>query len=93
MDGAGRQRRRWRKRSALLASVDLFATLPPELRHQIALSAPMAVYGSGETMVRQGEEGQSMFVVLSGSVSVVLEPSREEVARIEPAGISGRCRC
>jgi small-conductance mechanosensitive channel/CRP-like cAMP-binding protein len=73
----------------LLADVDLFATLPPELRHQVALSAPMAVYGSGETVVRQGEAGQSMFVVLSGSVSVVLEPSREEVARIQAGGYFG----
>lgn len=73
----------------LLASVDLFATLPPELRHQIALSAPMAVYGSGETVVRQGEDGQSMFIVLSGTVSVVLEPSREELARIERGGYFG----
>ncbi len=73
----------------LLAEVDLFATLPPELRHQIALSAPMAVYGSGETMVRQGEDGQSMFVVVSGCVSVVLEPSREELARIQRGGYFG----
>jgi CRP-like cAMP-binding protein len=73
----------------LLAGVDLFASLPPELRHQIALSAPMAVYGSGETVVRQGEEGQSMFVVLSGSVSVVLEPSRDELAHIQRGGYFG----
>jgi CRP-like cAMP-binding protein len=73
----------------LLASVDLFATLPPELRNQVARSAPMAVYGSGETIVREGEEGQSMFVVVSGSVSVVLEPSREEVARIQRGGYFG----
>jgi small-conductance mechanosensitive channel len=73
----------------LLAGVDLFATLPPELRHQIALSAPMAVYGSGETVVRQGEDGQSMFVVLSGTVSVVLEPKREELARIQAGGYFG----
>jgi small-conductance mechanosensitive channel/CRP-like cAMP-binding protein len=73
----------------LLASVDLFSSLPPELRSQIARSAPMAVYGSGETVVRQGEDGQSMFVVLSGSVSVVLEPSREEIARIQPGGYFG----
>lgn len=73
----------------LLAGVDLFATLPPEIRNQIALSAPMAVYGSGETIVRQGEEGQSMFVVLSGTVSVVLQPSREEVARIDRGGYFG----
>jgi len=73
----------------LLADVDLFATLAPELRHQIAVSAPMAVYGSGETVVRQGEPGQSMFVVLSGSVSVILEPSRQEVARIQRGGYFG----
>jgi small-conductance mechanosensitive channel/CRP-like cAMP-binding protein len=73
----------------LLAGVDLFATLPPELRNQVARSAPMAVYGSGETIVREGEEGQSMFVVVSGSVSVVLEPSREEVARIQRGGYFG----
>lgn len=73
----------------LLAGVDLFSTLPPELRSQVARSAPMAVYGSGETIVREGEEGQSMFVVVSGSVSVVLEPSRDEVARIERGGYFG----
>lgn len=73
----------------LLASVDLFAALTPEMRHQVALAAPMAVYGSGETIVRQGEEGQSMFVVASGSVSVVLEPAREEVARIQRGGYFG----
>ncbi len=73
----------------LLESVDLFASLTPEMRNQIAVSAPMAIYGSGETIVRQGEEGQSMFVVLSGVVRVVLEPNREEVARIERGGYFG----
>jgi CRP-like cAMP-binding protein len=73
----------------LLAGVDLFAMLPPEVRNQIAVAAPMGVYGSGETIVRQGEEGQSMFVVLTGAVSVVLEPRREEVARIEKGGYFG----
>jgi CRP-like cAMP-binding protein len=73
----------------LLADVDLFASLPPEMRNQIALAAPMAVYGSGETIVRQGEEGQSMFIVLSGEVRVVLEPNRDEVARIQRGGYFG----
>src|SRR4051812_40051708 len=59
------------------------------MRNQIALSAPMAVYGSGETIVREGEEGQSMFIVLSGEVRVALEPSREEVARIHRGGYFG----
>jgi len=73
----------------LLASVDLFDSLSPDLRHQIAASASTAVYGSGETIVRQGEDGQSMFVVASGSVSVVVEPARTEVARIHAGGYFG----
>jgi small-conductance mechanosensitive channel/CRP-like cAMP-binding protein len=73
----------------LLASVDLFASLAPDLRHEIAVASPTIVYGSGETIVRQGEEGQSMFVVMSGSVSVVLEPSGDEVARIQTGGYFG----
>jgi small-conductance mechanosensitive channel len=81
--------RRVEEEERVLASVDMFSTLAPELRHQMALAAPMAVYGSGETIVRQGEDGQSMFVVVSGSVSVVLEPSRSEVARIQAGGYFG----
>jgi hypothetical protein len=65
----------------LLAGVDIFATLPPELLHQVALAAPMAVYGNGETIVRQGEPGQSMFILLSGTVSVVLEPMTSGAGR------------
>jgi CRP-like cAMP-binding protein len=73
----------------LLERVDIFAGLPPEMRHQIAVSAPMVTYGSGETIVRQGDEGQSMFVVLSGAANVVLEPGRRHVARIERGGYFG----
>jgi len=78
-----------REQERLLAGVDLFAPVPPDVRSQIAREATIAVYGSGETIVRQGEEGQSMFVVVSGSVSVVLEPSRDEVARIHRGGYFG----
>jgi CRP-like cAMP-binding protein len=73
----------------LLEGVDLLASLPAGARRQIAVSAPMAVYGSGETLVRQGDEGQSMFVVLDGEVRVVLEPRRNEVARIRRGGYFG----
>jgi small-conductance mechanosensitive channel/CRP-like cAMP-binding protein len=73
----------------LLASVDLFASLSPDLRHEIAVASATTVYGSGEAIVRQGDAGQSMFVVMSGAVSVVLEPSRDEVARIEAGGYFG----
>jgi CRP-like cAMP-binding protein len=73
----------------LLASVDLFASLSADVRHEVAAASATTVHGSGETIVRQGEDGQSMFVVMSGSVSVVLEPAREEVAKIHAGGHFG----
>ena len=73
----------------VLSSVDLFATVPVELRHEIAKAASTAVYGSGEAIVRQGEPGQSMFVIVSGAVSIVLEPARQEVARTPAGGYFG----
>jgi small-conductance mechanosensitive channel/CRP-like cAMP-binding protein len=73
----------------LLAGVDLLSSLPSEARTQIALSAPLSIYGSGEPIVRQAEAGQSMFVVLDGEVRVVLEPKRDEIARIQRGGYFG----
>ena len=39
--------------------------------------------------MRQGQPGESMFVVGSGRAVVVLEPDRREVATIEPGGYFG----
>ncbi len=80
---------RLQEQERLLAGVDLFSSLSPEMRREIAQSAPLSAYGSGEAIVRQGEPGQSMFVVCAGAVSVVIEPGRQEVARIERGGYFG----
>ena len=73
----------------LLGRVDLLAGLAPDLRREVAESAPAVVFGAGETIVRQGEPGQSMFIVAQGTVSVMVEPGRHEVARIERGGYFG----
>ena len=73
----------------VLASVDLFVSMPPEVRLEIAAAAGAPVYGDGEAIVRQGDPGQSMFVIVSGSVSIVLEPARQEVARTPAGGYFG----
>ena len=70
----------------LLAGVDLLAPLPPESRHEIAASAPMAIYGNGETIVRQGEAGQSMFVVCSGGGRASCSSRRARKSRASSAG-------
>lgn len=78
-----------RSREEMLAGVDIFATLTGEQRAGIAAATVTRTYGNGEAIVRQGEPGQSMFVVSSGHVSVVLEPDRREVATIERGGYFG----
>lgn len=73
----------------LLAKVDLFAGLSDEARHEIARSVRSRTFGNGESIVRQGDPGESMFVVGSGRAVVVLEPDRREVATIESGGYFG----
>jgi len=77
------------ERERLLASVDLFATLDEEQRREIAVATSARVYGDGEAIVREGQPGDSMFVVASGRAAVVLEPDRREVATIDRGGYFG----
>jgi small-conductance mechanosensitive channel/CRP-like cAMP-binding protein len=72
-----------------LRHVDVFATLSAEERHSLATACPEHTFGRGEPIVRQGEAGSSMFVVMSGTVRVVLEPSGREVASIDSGGFFG----
>jgi len=76
-------------RGRLLGGVDLFAGLNDEARHEIARSLRSRTFGDGESIVRQGEPGESMFIVGSGRAVVVLEPDRREVATIETGGYFG----
>lgn len=78
-----------RDRQQVLDTVDLFATLSAEQRASLAASTVTRLYGNGEAIVRQGKPGDSMYVVCSGGVSVVIEPERREVASIDPGGYFG----
>ena len=80
---------RTNERSRLLASVDLFAGLDNETLAEIAQSTKARTYGNGEAIVRQGEPGESMFVIGSGRGAVVLEPDRREIATIDAGGYFG----
>ncbi len=77
------------QREEVLAGVDLFTRLSEEQRRAIASSSAIRVYGNGETIVRQGDAGESMFIICSGRVAVVIEPDRHEVATIERGGYFG----
>lgn len=53
-----------------LNNVSIFAPLSEEEIEKLASVSTSRVYAPGEAIVRQGAEGKSMFVVISGSVKV-----------------------
>lgn len=53
-----------------LNRVSIFAPLSDDETEQLANASKSRVYAPGEAIVRQGKEGNSMFVILSGSVRV-----------------------
>jgi len=77
------------ERRRVLARIDLFAGLDQDTLSEIAEATKQRTYGNDEPIVRQGEPGESMFIVASGRAVVVLEPDRREIATIEPGGYFG----
>ncbi|HXI26072.1 MAG TPA: mechanosensitive ion channel family protein [Pyrinomonadaceae bacterium] len=53
-----------------LSAVDVFAPLSNDELRQLADATVTHVFAPGETLIRAGEEGSSMFVVHSGKVAV-----------------------
>jgi small-conductance mechanosensitive channel/CRP-like cAMP-binding protein len=78
-----------RERDGALRLVDIFASLTDEQRAALARDTVTRKYGGGEAVVREGEPGDSMYVVTSGKVSVLVAPDRREVATIEKGGYFG----
>ncbi|MBL8136579.1 MAG: mechanosensitive ion channel [Acidobacteria bacterium] len=72
-----------------LGAIDLFAGLDDIERARLAEACPEHLYGARERIVRQGDSGRSMFVVLDGRVRVTLEPSGQEVAVTTAGGFFG----
>ena len=80
---------RMRERMDLISGVDLFTALAEGQRLEIAAATATRLYGSGEAIVRQGQPGESMYVIASGTAAIVLEPDHREVATIERGGYFG----
>lgn len=58
-----------------LSAVDIFAPLSTEELRQLATATVGHVFAPGETLIRAGDEGSSMFVVHSGRVEVQVSDS------------------
>jgi len=72
-----------------LGAIDLFAGFDEVERLRLAEICRERLFGAGERIVRQGDAGQSMFVLLEGRVRVTLEPSGQEVAVTTAGGFFG----
>ena len=73
----------------LIDTVQIFATLPADERARLAAAARECLYAAGESIVREGAAGSSMFVVARGEIVVTLDPSAHEVARLGPGDFFG----
>ncbi len=72
-----------------LASARLFSSLSPEERAALLAVAKPVQYAAGEAIVRQGQAGRSLFVVVRGESSVTLAGTSGEVARLRSGDVFG----
>jgi CRP-like cAMP-binding protein len=75
--------------ASALDGVAIFEPLSADQRARLVASARLVLYGAGEAIVREGEPGASMFVIVRGTVAVRLAAATGEVARIASGGYFG----
>lgn len=76
-------------RERVIGQLDLFASLTAEQRRMIAAAIRTLDFADGECIVRQGDPGDSIYIVQHGRVTVVTEPGRNPVATIGVNGYFG----
>ena len=77
---------------AAISNVDLFALLSDEARGRLADGARERRFASGETIVREGDRGSSMFIVESGRLGVSAHGTvgqSQKLAVLEPGSAFG----
>ncbi|MEB3335330.1 MAG: mechanosensitive ion channel family protein [Cyanobacteriota bacterium] len=79
------------ERGQELLAGGLFANLSDPQRRRLLESSPSPCFGPGEVIVREGAEGESLYVVLRGQVEVskALDGRSKVVARLGPGEVFG----
>jgi len=70
------------ERAARLEAADLLRLLAPEQLERLARDNEEQTYAAHEPIIRQGELGESMFIITDGSVQVSVQTSRGEVVPV-----------
>ena len=79
-------------RETYLRKVDFLKDLPDGAIHTLAEMSETRLYDQAETIIRQGDQGEELFIVRRGEVAVMLEENgqgRVEVARLGPGKFFG----
>jgi CRP-like cAMP-binding protein len=66
-------------RSKLLSRIDIFSILRDEELNHLSSRMQKRVFSEGETIVRQNDEGESMFILFEGLLDVMIEEDGTEV--------------
>ena len=74
--------------SQVLSSLPLFADLTAAQCHELVAASQLLTFGPGETVVREGAEGDSLYCLLRGRVDVIkaMQDHRDVVVRQLAAG-------
>jgi CRP-like cAMP-binding protein len=73
----------------ILKKTGIFSTLTDSQLADLIRVARVAVYGAGEGIVKEGEEGSSMFVLCRGEASVAVARSNKELAHLSAGDFFG----
>lgn len=78
-------------REDALRHVDFLDALPQEALHQLAEQTARRLFAPGEPIIREGDHGDELFIVLRGQVRVHLGSGRQrrEVSRLGPGQFFG----
>jgi CRP-like cAMP-binding protein len=73
----------------LLDGVEIFTSLTADQRVQLAMASRPLLFAAGQAIVREGENGATMFVLKSGEASVTLAKTEGELARLGAGAFFG----
>jgi len=80
------QERRMVRRTRLLRRVDFLDLLPEETIAKLAALTEVRLYAQGEEVIRQGEEGDELFIIERGHVAVLLAKDKRRVVEVAQLG-------
>jgi CRP-like cAMP-binding protein len=77
---------------AALASVPVLASVAPDQLDELARSVSTQRFGRGEVLFRQGEQGDTLVIVLSGELEILADDrdgAQQHVARVSAGSFVG----